>query len=86
MTLMSVDFPAPFSPTRQCTSPRFRLERNVIERADTGVGFANIRRLEQWEDRSISVIAEIAFDSWFGTTQELEPLRCPMINATARLA
>ena len=34
--LISVDLPAPFSPSRQCTSPRAEVEADVVVRDDAG--------------------------------------------------
>ena len=41
---ISVDLPAPFSPTSACTSPRGELERHVVERERRAEALADARR------------------------------------------
>ena len=47
MILMSVDLPAPFSPTSAWTSPRAQVERHAVERAQAGEGLADVSSVEK---------------------------------------
>ena len=43
---MSVDLPAPFSPTSPCTSPRLTDEVDVVQRNDAGKALADAAHRE----------------------------------------
>ena len=44
---ISVDLPAPFSPTRPITSPRRDAQADAVERDDAGIGLADADELEK---------------------------------------
>ena len=46
MHLIKVDFPAPFGPTMQCTSPAAHVEVDPAEGADPGIGLDEAADLE----------------------------------------
>ena len=47
MILISVDLPAPFSPTSACTSPGMQFEGDALEGADAGERFGDGGRGEE---------------------------------------
>ena len=58
MILISVDLPAPFSPTSACTSPASQVERHAAQRADAFERLGDGGRGEQDAGQGGRMIAE----------------------------
>ena len=54
ITLISVDFPAPFSPTSACTSPACKIERHARQRAHARVRLRDVR----WQRAAASAVTD----------------------------